>query len=252
MQYPTAGSGYSSGYRYQSLWDCIGARKQSATDAKHYNLWNHIGDKTSYTTKLQTISWPSSPSSNPIPTIGTKADSLSTLKTTVWGGIENLRSQINALYNGLKNACTYIKGYVDNKANGLRKYVDDEIAKLKSYLNSVSYHGSPNYHKYVDLTALFKDNTPRGTGTYVTEYDGWLYIETPYNSGGSELQVKALGQADFVSISYITSNYGDGSQEGPYLLPFMRGDTIKIVPRGGWAWEGAGTNSHIFRYYGKR
>lgn len=249
---PTTASGYSSGYRYQSLWESIGERKKSATDAGHYNLWNHIGDKTTYTTKLQTISWPSSPSSNPIPSIGTKADSLSTLKTTVWGGIENLRSQINALYGGLKNACTYIKGYVDNKADSLRKYIDSEIAKLKSYLNSVSYHGSPNYHKYVDLTALFKDNAPRGTGTYVTEYDGWLYIETPYNSGGSELQVRAVGHADFVSISYITSNYGDGSQEGPYLLPFMKGDTIKIVPRGSWSWEGAGTNSHIFRYYGKR
>lgn len=231
-------SGYSSGYRYQSLWECIGARQKSATDAKHYNLWNHIGDKTSYTTKLQTISWPSSPSSNPIPTIGTKADSLSTLKTTVWGGIENLRSQINALYSGLKNACTYIKGYVDSKVNSLYKYIDDTIKTFEeSLLSKLSFLvGSPQWGAYTDYMIDgsftkangFIDGEENESITITIINTGWLFCAGNGGDGSSGtgllIQYKT-GENNWSNIfDIIAYDYGH-----PYMLiPVRKNQTYKI------------------------
>ena len=215
-------SSNSSGYRYQNLWECIGARQPSATDAGHYNLWNHIGDKTTYTTKLQTITWPSSPSSNPVPTIGTKADSLSSLKTTVWGGIENLRSQIKALYDGLKNACTYIKGYIDNKTNDLRKYIDDKITK--AYM-------VPNYDNFTEY------KIPSNTGneySFRAPINGYIffYHDVGYNSGSRTTNY-------YINNKKLYSRTdGGGTQLGHVvywtsIFPIRSGDIFKISSGGG-------------------
>lgn len=229
-------SGYSSGYRYQTLWESIGARKQSATDAKHYNLWNHIGDKTSYTTKLQTISWPSSPSSNPIPTIGTKADSLSTLKTTVWGGIENLRSQIKALYDNLKNACIYIKGYVDKQITDARSkltsYVDTAITKMETsitkYIDNeiAKVYMVPNYNKFEEY------KIPSDTGNeylFTPSANGYVlfYHDVGYNTGSRTTDY-------YINNKKLYSHTaGGGTQLGHVtywtsIFPIQSGNTFKI------------------------
>lgn len=235
---PTTVSGYSSGYRYQSLWESIGERKKSATDAGHYNLWNHIGDKTTYTEKLQTISWPSSPSSNPIPIIGTKADSLSTLKTTVWGGIDNLRSQINALYGGLKNACTYIKTYMDNKIANLRDYIDNAIKTLESsILSKINFFvSSPQWGAYTDY--MIDGSFTKANG-FIEGYDnesititivnaGWLFCAGHGGDGSSGtgllIQYKS-GENSWINIFDIVAyDYGH-----PYMfIPVRKNQTYKI------------------------
>lgn len=231
-------SGYSSGYRYQNLWNCIGARKPSATAAGHYDLWNHIGDKTSYTAKLQTITWPSSPSSNPIPTIGTKADSLSTLKTTIWGGIENLRGQINILFGNLKNACTYIKGYVDSKVNSLYKYIDDTIKTFEeSLLSKLNFLvSSPQWGAYTDY--MIDGSFTKANGFVSGEENesititiintGWLFC-AGYGGDGSNgtgllIQYKT-GENNWSNIFDIVAyDYGH-----PYMLiPVRKNQTYKI------------------------
>lgn len=210
-------SSNSSGYKYQSLWECIGARKPSATTAQHYNLWNHIGDNTSYTTKFSDLSWPAS-TAKPVPTIISKDYSLSSLKTTIWGAINQLRSHVGDLYGEIRNACSKLTSYVDTK-----------VADLQNQFNSFrqevlkSPFGPPDFQRGTDISP----------NTVVTANEnGWLKIHSNnegdacysgelyyYDSSGNEHQ-----------LSWWTAHGHHSSSDDNFIIPIAKG-TKFIVKR---------------------
>lgn len=215
-------SGYSSGYRYQSLWESIGARQKSATNAKHFNLWNHIGDNTTYTTKFSDLSWPAS-TAKPIPTVTSTSHSLSTLKTTIWGAMNHVRSHIGDLYGEIRTACSKLISYTDTKINDLKSYVDSKIAditnslsKLKTTVDNLDV-GMPDWSKVQDYRKVLiidKLNIP-----CTIQQSGWLLIYTRENciikfmiNNSPEMQVGAWRSSK------------DGEQANITTIPISKGD----------------------------
>lgn len=209
-------SSNSSGYRYQNLWECIGARKPSATTASHYNLWNHIGDNTSYTTKFSDLSWPAS-TAKPVPTVISKDYSLSSLKTTIWGAINQLRSHVGDLYEEIKNACSKLTSYIDNQITNLSKKIDN---------NSKIYTRYPNY--FSKYTEYISDRIERFELT-VPE-DGWLFCGAngPDGQGGSNYGLQIFVDSPFGPFeifSIVGYTYGHPS----IMLPVTKGLPLIIT-----------------------
>lgn len=227
-------SSNSSGYRYQNLWECIGARKQSATDAKHYNLWNHIGDNSSYITKFSYLSWPAS-TAKPVPTVISKDYSLSSLKTTIWGAMNWVRAHIGDLYGEIRIACSKLTSYVDNKINDLRKYTDDTIKTLES--SKLDYAvSSPNWGLYLDYmiygeilkTDGFIEGNNNESITITMPVAGWLFCagEGRDGSSGTGLLIEyKLSSGRWSTIFDIVAyDYGH-----PHMfIPVRKDQTYKI------------------------
>lgn len=224
-------SSTSSGYRYQSLWDCIGARKPSATTAQHYNIWNHIGDNTSYTTKFSDLSWPTASTAKPIPTVISKDYSLSSLKTTLWSAINYLRSNINELYNEIRQACNKLTSYIDTESNEL-------LAKIEKIKENVVC--MPNYYSpitYMKNYSIVKGNATTSYGYIAHEdgeyiilkipHNGWLYCAGNGLDGSSEVGLlieRLSGNKYHTVMDPVAYDYGH-----PFILfPVEKDDTFKI------------------------
>lgn len=225
-------SGYSSGYRYQNLWESIGARKQSATNAKHYNLWNHIGDNTSYITKFSDLSWPAS-TAKPIPTVISKDYSLSSLKTTIWGAMNYVRTHINDLYGEIRTACSKLISYTDTKINDLKSYVDGKIAditnslsKLKTTVDNLDV-GIPDWSSVRDYTMALVVNLGQDD-TYFFQQSGWLLI---YSREDRRIKFTINNSPEMQAGASRSSK--DGEQSMISTIPVSKGDKWTLKERHG-------------------
>lgn len=167
----TNSSASNTEYLYQSLWQCIGARKAGATSQNHYNLWDHIGDKNSYTTAFKSLSI-----SDGDPVSKSDNVTVASLSKNVWGAIDYLRSKINDVIDNIAKlkqtkaepagtikmygGATAPSGYLFCRGQSVAKVTYPELFSAIGY----TYGGSGDVFNLPDFRGTFARGLDAGAG----------------------------------------------------------------------------------------